>query len=229
MTEIHSSRARAVRPAFGALAALAALALLLPASAEAQFRVLPSVGLYAPLADLGEVRDSGGQVIVDAGRQNASLAFGLAVERGDPQGFASIRVGLGYGTSAEVPVDAVGCQDCELRATLLTATAAAVLRPIPRLGPVQPFLVAGAGIKRYGFDRDDLQTDGFLEGFRDQSRPALQLGTGVQFTLGGFRPIVELSAQLSRYEVEPSGARSGTDDVQTDLFFTVALPFGGGG
>jgi hypothetical protein len=230
MTETRSNPVRPLRRAvLCALATLAALALLLPAPAQAQFRVLAGAGLYTPLDDLGEVRSSGGQVLVDAGRRNASVALGLALERGDPDGFASIRLGVALGTTSEVPIDAVECQDCALRSHVLAVTAAAVLRPIPRLGPVQPYVVAGGGFKRYDFDRNDFESSFFLEGFRTQSQPAVQVGSGVQFTVGGFRPIVELSAYLSRYEVQPSGSRTGTDDIQTDLFFTVALPFGGGG
>jgi hypothetical protein len=208
--------------------AMAALLLLAPASPlEGQFRVLPSVGLYAPLADLGEIRDTNGQVLLDAGRGDASLALGLGFEVGDPEGFAAFRGQLGYGTTREVPLESIECQGCELRSTLLTATAALVLRPVPRLGPIQPFFLAGGGIKRYGFDGDDFSQEGFIDGFRDQSRGSVQLGTGIQFTLGPIRPIVELSAHLSRYEVEATAAREGSDDLQADLFFTVAFPLGG--
>jgi hypothetical protein len=210
------------------LAGLLALSLL-PQSAEAQLRLLPSVGIYAPLADLGSIRETNGQVLVDAGRRDATLAFGLGLELGNPQGFASIRGQLGYATAADVPISAIGCGHCELRSTLLTTTAAVVLRPVPRLGAVQPFLVAGGGLKRYGFSREDLGTTGFIDGFRDQGRRTVQVGAGMQFTLGPVRPVVELSGYVSRFEVDPgTEGREGSDDRQTDLMLTIAFPLGGG-
>jgi hypothetical protein len=211
-----------------ALAGLLTLCLL-PAEAEAQVRLLPSVGVYAPISDLGSIRESDGQVLVDAGRRDATLAFGLGLELGNSQGFASIRGQLGYATAANVPIDAVGCAHCELRSTLLTATAAVVLRPLPQLAVAQPFVVAGGGLKRYGFDREDLGTSGFIDGFRDQGQRTVQLGVGMQFALGPIRPVVELSGYVSRYEVEPAnGGREGSDDRQTDLMLTIAFPLGGG-
>jgi hypothetical protein len=215
--------------ALGTLTCLLVGGLALAWPAQAQLRFLPSVGMYAPLEDLGSIRDSGGQVLVDAGKHDATLAFGLGIELLDPDGLLSLRGQLGYATSADVPIDGIGCTDCELRSTLLTATAAVVVRPVPRLAVVQPFVVVGGGIKRFDFDREDLSSDGFIDGFRDQSRPAFQLGTGLQFALGGFRPVVELSAYLSRFEVEPEGAgQTGSDERQVDLMLTVAIPLGGG-
>lgn len=203
-----------------------------PAEGQSGIRIVPQAGSYTPLSELGEVRDGAGAVM-EAGRRSSSLAWGLSLEFGDP-GATSFRAQAAYATAADVPVRGFDCVDCVARSTLLTVTAAALLRPLPRLLLVQPYLVLGGGVKRYDFDPEEIQGDGRLrELFDDQLRPAAQLGVGAETRLPllGLGVQVELTGVVSRYRI-PEGTLAiplgGADtDLQTDLFLTVGIPLGG--
>lgn len=206
------------------LSVTAFVLFLVPANGEAQqVRVLPSVGVYTPLSDLSDIRDQDDASIFEAGRRSATLAFGLGLEF---QG--AFRLQASYASSEEVPVDGVGCDDCELRSSLLMATAAAVIRPFPGLGPIRPYLVVGGGVKRHDFDRDEFDDGNFSEVFRTQTNPTLQLGLGTAVNLGALQPEFELSAFISRFDGVEDGTTSffSDDNLQTDLFLTVSVPIG---
>jgi hypothetical protein len=195
---------------------------------EAQVRVLPMVGLYAPLSDLGEVAANGGGGLIDAGRRRSTLAVGLGLELGGEESTLGVRGRVDYGTSASVPIGGVGCPDCELRSTLLGGTVDLIFRPLPSLVVMRPFLVVGGGVKRYGFEREDLEREGFREAFRSQTRPSLRAGVGTALFLGPLRPRVEASVLVSRFETAPETASGGGEDrLQSDLLVMVSLPFGG--
>ena len=203
-----------------ALFILAAL-VLLPAPAEAQFRILPSAGLYSPLSDLTEIRDNDGETVIEAGRKASTLALGLGAE------VHAFRLQLHYATSSDVPFSGVGCESCELRSTLLTATAGILLRPFPDLVIIEPHFLIGGGVKRYGFDRDDLEDESWGEVLRNQTQPTLHLAVGSTVHLGILHPQVELGAYLSRVDGVSNSNFSSDDDFQTDLFLTVAIPIFG--
>lgn len=206
-----------------------ALAVSMPQDAQAQIRLVPALGLYAPLSELGEVRE-GGASTIQAGRRSSTLALGLGLELGSLDGTANLRAEIAYATSSDVPLDAVGCADCELRSTLLTGSVAAVIRPLPSLILLRPYLVAGVGLKRYDFERDDLNDEGFTNVFRNQTRPALQLGVGSDFRLGPISPRLELATYISRLDaLDDNGQGEGSDDLQTDLFLMLSLPLSLGG
>jgi hypothetical protein len=210
------------RTALFATLALSAL-LVAPAGARAQggLRLLPQVGLYAPLTDLTAVTD-GGENLFEAGKKSSTLGLGLGLEIG------SLRAQVSYATASDVPIGGVGCETCDARSTLLTATAGFVFRPIPQILFLQPYLLLGAGVKRYDFDPGQLTDDGdWSSVLEDQTRFAGQLGAGFAFDLLGLEPQVELVAYLSQFE--PGEGPEGTEesDFQTDLFLMVALPLGG--
>jgi hypothetical protein len=212
------------------------LVLLLPtvpvvgiSSLEGQIRLVPAVGLYTPLSDLGEVRDEAGVSLIEAGRRSSTLAYGGAMEWGGSRQIVALRLELLYGTSSDVPLRSVGCGDCELRSHLLAGTLGFVVRPFGALGPLHPYVLAGAGGKRYGFDWAELQDEGFRDYFRGQTRPAAQLGAGAHLRLGALEPRLELKALVSRFEAAASSSHAvGSDDRQLGLFLTFSLPLGGG-
>jgi hypothetical protein len=184
------------------------------------------VGLYAPLSELGEVREEGLGTAIELGRKRSTLAFGLAGEVGS--GSLGFRANLAYATSSDVPIGGVGCETCSARSTLLVATAGASLRPIPRLIGLQPYLLVGGGIKRYGFDREQFEEEGFGGVLDDHAKAALQLGVGADFALGGLGLFSELNAYLSG--VDPAAEGSGFESdsrFQTDLLLSVGLRLGG--
>jgi hypothetical protein len=195
---------------------------------EGQVRIIPSIGLYAPLSDLGEVRDETGATLVEAGRRSSTLALGGALEVGPARGFASLRGEVMYATASDVPLEIVGCPNCELRSTMLSGTALLVLRPILADSPMQPYFLAGAGVQRHNFDWRDVPGEGVRDYFEGQTRPSLQMGAGAQLSLGVIQPRLELNAQFSSVEAGTSRRELlGSEDRQTSLFLTLSVPLGG--
>ena len=199
------------------LAIIALLLLLaMPKRASAQLRFIPQAGLYAPVSDLGEV-DTGSE-IWELGKRESSLAYGLGIELGG-EGVASLRLGAVYGSESEVPIDGVGCTGaaCTLRSTVLTGTAALIVRPIPGLAVVKPYLVLGGGLKRYDFD---FQNEGFGDLFGDESEATGRLGLGLGFDLGAAGIRLEVSDYFN-------GAVFSNGDTQHDFIVTLGLSIGG--
>jgi hypothetical protein len=221
---------RHTRPAGVALRrALAGSLLVLPllaGSLAGQFRLLPSIGLYAPVSDFGEVRESGVGGAVEFGKAESTLALGLAAEFGSGEGALAFRANLVYGTQSDVPIDGVGCETCSARSTLLVATGGVVLRPLPTLVVVRPYLLAGAGIKRFDFDRDSFEDEGFSGVLGDGSDATLQLGLGTDLVLGGLSLFVEGNAYLSRYDPGGGAAFDSDSDVRTDMVLSAGVSLG---
>lgn len=217
-----------VRTAFVVMALPSLLTLLAPHPLEAQLRFVPFGGAYAPLSEVGAIRDAEGATFLEAGKRASTLALGAGVEVGPLRGLANLRGEVTWATSADVPVRGIGCAGCGLRSSVLVTSGALVLRPFMDLMVVQPYLVLGAGAVRYDFDWKDMRNEGPGDYFRDQTRPSFHLGLGSQFHLGALRPRLEVSAHVSRYEAGTGRPDlQGTDDRQTSLFLTLGIPLGG--
>lgn len=213
------------------LAAILVALLVVPhLRAQTSVRLLPQVGAYSPLSELGEVREDG-ETLISAGRRSSSLAWGLGLEVGPATSGTSFRGHLGYGTNSEIPVGGFECPACSARSTLVTGGVAAVFRPIPRLVLVQPYFLLGAGLKRYDFDVRNADGDSWRRLFRDQTRPSGQLGVGLEASILGFRTQWELNGYVSRYRGgDSNGSSDGSglsQSLQTDFFFTLSIPLGG--
>jgi hypothetical protein len=208
------------------------LSFLLPSAAYGQtsVRLLPQVGAWSPTSEMETLRDDG-EGIVGASRQSSSLAWGLGLEVGPAREGTSFRVNVGYGTDRDVPVWGTDCPGCSARSSLLTGTAAAVFRPIPRLVIVQPHFLVGAGFKQYGFEFQGLDDDAstWEQVFRDQTRAAGQAGVGAEVSILGLRTQWELNGYVSRFRrgEDPNSPGGGDTSLQTDLFLTLAIPLGG--
>jgi hypothetical protein len=200
--------------------------VLMPRPGEAQFRILPSAGLYMPLSDLNEIRDQEGNTVMDAGRRSSTLALGMGAELGGASSSVGFRVQVLYATNSRVPLISAECPGCELRSTLLTGTGALVVRPLPGAVVVQPYILLGGGVKRYDFDREDFAEEGFDQVFRNQTQPTLHIGAGTTLYLGLISPQIELSAFISGIEGAEGTIFVSEDERQTDLFLTVAFPLG---
>lgn len=194
-----------------------------PASSSAQIRLVPQVGLYAPLADLGTVRSTSAGEAVDIGKKSSTFALGLGLELGNRANAVAFRGNVAYASSSDVPFTSVGCADCESRSTLTALTATLVLRPLPNLIVVQPYFLAGGGVKRYDFKEEDLRAEGLDALVSDQTKGTAHLGVGAEFSLGGLRLLVELSDYLSSFDLDAEG----DEELQNDFFLTVGLPLGG--
>lgn len=196
-------------------------------AAQGGIRLLPQVGVASPLSDVTQVRD-GGASLFEAGKKSSSLALGLAVELGGATGGTALRGQVSYATSSDLPIGGLECEVCDARLSLLTATAALVLRPLPTLAFFRPYVLAGGGVKRYDFDpRSAGGEDGWSAVLRDQTRFSGQVGAGLELSLLGLNPSVELSAHLSRFEPGEAPEGSEDSDFQTDLFLLVGIPLGG--
>lgn len=214
---------------YAAILSLALFAAPDALAAQTGIRLLPQVGFYTPLTDLGAARDND-QTLISAGRRSATLAVGLGLETGAGRAGTGVRVLVGYGTRAPIPVAGTECPACSARGTVLTATVAAVHRPLPRVVLVQPHFLLGAGVKRYDFDVRGAATDGdgWRDVFRNQTRPTLQAGIGAEAGILGLRTQLELNALTSRFDTgDRSDAETSTPRLQTEIFLTLAVPIGG--
>jgi hypothetical protein len=192
------------------IVALAFVSLALPTAARSQLRLIPQVGLFAPASELPSPGEA-----VEFGKREASLAFGAALEIG------SLRVAVLHATDGEVPIEGIGCEECA-RSTVTTATAALVIRPLPELAFVRPFVLLGGGWKRYDFDTDELDDGVVAAVLNDSNDLTAHLGLGVELGLGGLRLLVELQDLASRFDEEGVDAR-----FQHDLFLTLGVALGG--
>ena len=187
--------------------------LLLPAPGGSQLRLIPHVGLYAPVTDLGTVNTAEG--IRDVGERESSLAYGVSLELGEG-GFWAIRATGLYGSDAEVPVEGVGCNEetCSLRSTVLGLAGSLVLRPLPSTLLIRPYVLAGAGMKRYDFD---FRFASPLEDLLNQERQVTGLlGLGLEWDVGLLAGTVELSDYVSG-DVLKDG------ETQHDFFLTMGI------
>ena len=207
----------------GGLGFLALLAGLVPGSAEAQVRLIPQVGLYVPLSDLGRVEDGG--TAVDIAKKESTLGLGLAVEFGAREPW-SFRVNGAYGTESDVPVSRVGCTDCAARSTVAVVTGSVVFRPLPNLIVVRPYLQGGAGLKRYDFDEDQAREEGLEAFLSDQNELTGHLGVGAELNVGLGTLLLEVSDFISGFDAG-SDDLDGEGETQHDFFITVGLALGG--
>jgi len=193
--------------------------ILVPATpAAAQVRLIPQVGLYAPVTELnpglGEARE--------IGRKESTLALGLALDTRS-NSVLGVRLGGMYGSSSDVPIRGVGCDLCAARNSVLALTGAVVLRPLPGLPLLRPYGLVGAGAKWYNFEAPEGE-DELQELLDTDPRLAFQLGAGVELNLGIFSLNLELSDYVSSYEL---GGMDGNAARQHDMVFSVGLILGG--
>jgi hypothetical protein len=111
--------------------------------------------------------------------------------------------------------------DCDARSTVTSATATLVVRPLPEIAFLQPFVLLGGGVKRYDFTREDLEDEGLRRVLTDTNDATAHLGLGVQIALGGFTALVELQDLVSNFSAEGVDSR-----FQHDLFLTLGLALG---
>ena len=191
-----------------ALAALAGVAA--PGAAQVpglDLSIVPKVGFYVAAADLETATEAAGQVVDDRG---GSLAVGLALDFAVPLAPVSFRAGFDYVTSSEFTyADTTGSElEATGEQTMLAISGDIVLRPLPRLVIVQPYLLAGAGVKRYDFSF--AETDGETtidEAFPDSETDfTLHAGLGVDLGLGPIALVAEVGDYVSWYEAEGGGA-----------------------
>ena len=186
--------------------ALAAAALLVPTVSRAQgISVTPTAGVYIPASDLYQLRDDAEQIFtVD---KEGTFALGANIELG------MFRGTLAYASGAQLNQRGVSNNDAIGEGKVLAVAGDVVLRPIPRLIIVQPYLLAGAGLRREDYSFDD---DGVADALpSDKSDFALHAGIGADIMLGRIGVVAEVSDFITKDEEDKWG--------QHDAFAFVGL------
>jgi hypothetical protein len=186
---------------------LAAVSLMMPVVAQAQgIHVTPSLGVYVPASDLYTLRNEAQQITVD---KEGTFALGLNVDMG------MLRGSLAYASGAQVNERGVQNRDNIGEGKLLAVAGDLVLRPIPRLIIVQPYIIAGAGLRREDYSYED---DGLSNALpKEQSNFALHAGIGADIMLGRIGVVAEFSDFITQNDED--------EWKQHDAFGFVGLKF----
>ena len=200
-------------------AVLAAVTLLVAGAAGAsaqRIQVVPRAGVFVSGSSLGEVREGTEAIKADL---EGGLGVGLGIEFGMPLSPFGFRAGFDYATDSKISGSGISAGGGEAGAKLLAVAGDLVFRPLPRLLVVQPYLLAGAGVKRYDFEVSELN-----EGVRDvfsesQTDFALHGGAGLDVSLGAIALRAEVSDYVSWFELGSGSEKQ----MQNDVFATVGL------
>ena len=158
-------------------------------------------GLFSPLSAIGE-DGSGRETKIASG-----LAFGASIEFDIPFSPINVRANVDAAMGRSLEVD--GQEVPGSKVDVMAVTGDLVFRPLPRVF-FQPYLLAGAGIKRYS-------TDG---AFESNSKVTGHLGVGGDLQAGPVSVFGEVSDYISNVDV-------GTDSkLQNDLFIMVGFRIG---
>jgi opacity protein-like surface antigen len=157
------------------------------APAAAQIHITPAVGAFHPDRSpfaLDYEGESHRHLI-----RGRTLGLGLNLEAGIFRGT------IAYATNAKILRDGFAAEGPVGEGQLLAVLGGLTLRPIPRFGGLQPYGIAGAGVKRFGYSWDE---DGISNAFpSDQTDFALQAGLGLDMMLGAFGLTAEVSDMIS--------------------------------
>lgn len=169
---------------------LAAAAMLAPVAAQAQgISLTPSVGMYIPASDLYQLRDDATQATID---KEGTFALGMNID------FGMLRGTIAYASGAQINQRGVTNQENIGDGKLLAVAGDVVLRPIPRLLIVQPYVIAGAGFRQENYSYNDSGISGAMPA--DQRDFALHAGLGADISLGRFAVVAEFSDFITKDE-----------------------------
>lgn len=158
--------------------------VLSPAVSHAQ-SITPQIGVYVPGNSFESVRAGADSVSV---AKEGTLALGLNLE------FGWLRGSLAYASAAKL--NRSGTSGDVGTGKLLAVAGDVVLRPIPRLLVVQPYLIGGAGLRRADYD---YKSDGLTNAFpKSDSDFALHAGVGADVMLGPIGVAAEITDFISK-------------------------------
>lgn len=160
----------------------------MPRASSAQgISVTPQIGVYVPGNSVDSLRAGAQQVRVN---REGTLALGVNVSMG------ALRGSIAYASAAKLNQSGILGQSDVGKGKLLAVAGDFVLRPIPRLIVVQPYLLVGAGLKRTDYS---YESDGFSNAFPKADRDfALHAGVGADVTLGPLGLSAEITDFISR-------------------------------
>jgi hypothetical protein len=179
--------------------------LLAAAPAQAQLpginvHVGARAGLYTPLGDL-----------VVGTKVKSGLGIGASIELDIPFSPINVRANVDAAMGRGLEVDGHAVEGPKV--DIVAITGDLVFRPLPRIVVLQPYFLAGAGVKRYSFER--------MAGAEDKSNFTGHIGAGADMKLGPIGILGEISDYISSYE---SGL--GDKKLQNDVFITVGFRIG---
>lgn len=200
--------------------------------------VVPVAGWYSPTKNLRRVPEEGG---TDWTRLGGGPMAGVMAEAALPVRGVSVRGGAFY-VHSDLTVRrylgaescSSGCDRAEYRSDpiapgrIYVAVADVVVR-VPRLGPVRPYVLVGAGVKRYDFAQAELTGGYAVDYARDVTQRTSHVGLGTDVAIGRHSLTLELSDYVGGFRTATEPARTGTAPGglrQHDLSFTAGWRIG---
>lgn len=166
------------------------------------YTITPKLGFFAPVTDLSEAEGVTSKI-------KSGLALGLALELDFRRSPISVRANADIAINSDVESDGTASG---LKADQLNLVGDLLVRPFSRNYIVQPFVMGGAGIKRYTFSDDDFDISTSEQSF------TWHVGGGIILDFGGAKLSLELSDYISSYESAPTVSKG-----QHDVFGMLGL------
>jgi opacity protein-like surface antigen len=191
--------------------AWASAGLAAPASGQGiNVEILPKAGLYMPL-----------NALTDEAELDNVFALGVAAELILPGQPFNLRANLDYANTTDI-VERSAAEIVLGEASVLAVTGDVVLRPRTVAGTAQPYILAGAGIKRYDIRLND-SAHGSLVGMEGaRTRLAFHVGGGVDVRAGPLALVLEISDYIGSVETGDGDTRW-QNDVFGMVGFRVAM------
>lgn len=160
-----------------------AIGAVLPGLASAQISVTPQIGGYIPGGSFRELQDAA----ESSWERGSTLGLGANVTLG------MLRGSLAYATGANISREGIDGRENVGDGSVLAGAVDVVLRPLPKLILLQPYVLGGAGYKRENYSVRD-------EGFPDQLKSSdndfvLHVGAGLDLGLGP----INLNAEITDF------------------------------
>jgi hypothetical protein len=160
-------------------------------------------GVFTPLGALAEI----GTV---ESKLKSGLAIGASLELDIPLSPINVRANLDAAMGAKIQNNGV---DTNGEVDIVAITGDLVFRPIPRVF-LQPYLLAGAGIKRYSFEN--------VNGAEDDSDFTGHIGAGADLKVGPLSVFGEVSDYISSFKFNENA----DGKLQNDVFVMVGFRIG---
>jgi len=207
------------------IAVAVALSLCSATGAGAQrqsgLSIAPKVGIFVPTTQLGAVPVSPDAYEAHRGPQKAALRPGVMLGmtaqydlRTRPFG---LRVDVAHAPSLDVTVEG---QTFDVVRASASSLAISLVKPF-RLDQVRPFVMAGLGLRAYGFDRSITAGPQFPSSNIDTEG---LLGGGLAIDLGGVAVSAEFEDHFGTFQFDNDmGEGGGSRQLQNNVLVSLAL------
>ncbi len=162
-------------------------------------------GWFTPIGIIGE--DVSGR----ESKLSQGVAVGASLELDIPLSPINVRANLAATFGRSIEVEGLEVPGTEI--DLIVLTGDLVFRPVPRVVVAQPYLLVGAGIKKYS-------GEGTFDSVTDFTG---HLGAGADMNLGALSLMVEISDFISSFDEIPSGDGRLQNDVFIMAGFRIKL------